>query len=104
MTIALARRDIPPAALVLAAAGMPGVLARIYAARGITSLAELDHGFSALPSPDGLRGIGAAAERLSRAIRAREKIVRSGSAVAPGERVEVELADGGFGARVEDTR
>ena len=54
---------------------MPGVLARIYAARGITSLAELDHGFSALPSPQGLRGIDAAAERLSRAIRARERIV-----------------------------
>ena len=75
VTIAMARRDIPPAALVLAAAGMSSVLARIYAARGFTSLAELDHGFSALPSPDGLRDIGAAAERLSRAICAREKIV-----------------------------
>ena len=75
MSIAFARRAIPPAALVLAAAGMPGVLARIYAARGITSLVELDHGFSALPSPDGLLGIGAAAERLTHAIRARERIV-----------------------------
>lgn len=75
MTIALSRRDIPPAALALAAAGMPAVLARIYASRGITSPTELDHGFSALPSPDGLRGIGAAAERLAKAIRARERIV-----------------------------
>jgi single-stranded-DNA-specific exonuclease len=75
VTIGIARRDIPPAAQVLAAAGMPGVLARIYAARGITSMAELDHGFSALPSPEGLRGIDAAADRLSRAIRARERIV-----------------------------
>jgi len=75
VTIALSRRDIPPAALALAAAGMPAVLARIYASRGITSPTELDHGFSALPSPDGLRGIGAAAERLAKAIRARERIV-----------------------------
>jgi len=75
LTIALSRRDIPPAALALAAAGMPAVLARIYASRGITSPTELDHGFSALPSPDGLRGIGAAAERLAKAIRARERIV-----------------------------
>ena len=75
MTIGIARRDIPPAAQLLAAAGMSGILARIYAARGITSPAELDHGFSALPSPDGLRGIAAAAQRLSRAIRAKEAIV-----------------------------
>src|SRR4029079_15271982 len=50
LTIGLSRRDIPPAALALAAAGMPAVLARIYASRGITSPTELDHGFSALPS------------------------------------------------------
>jgi exodeoxyribonuclease VII large subunit len=31
-------------------------------------------------------------------------IVRAATALAPGERVDVELADGGFGARVEDTR
>jgi exodeoxyribonuclease VII large subunit len=37
-------------------------------------------------------------------VRAREAIVRSGREVAPGERVEVELAEGGFDARVEETR
>ena len=37
-------------------------------------------------------------------VRARDEIVRAGSDVEPGERVEVELAEGGFGARVEETR
>ena len=43
-------------------------------------------------------------ERGYAIVRAQDAIVRSGGAVAPGERVEVELADGGFGARVEETR
>ena len=75
MTVEIVRRSVPAAAQALAAAGMPDVLARIYAARGITAMGELDHGFAALPSPDRMKGIDAAAERLSRAIRAREKIV-----------------------------
>jgi exodeoxyribonuclease VII large subunit len=37
-------------------------------------------------------------------VRAGDEIVRTGTEVAPGERVEVELAEGGFGARVEETR
>jgi len=75
MTIDIVRRQVPAAAQALAATGMPDVLARIYAARGILTPAELDHRFSALPKHDGLLGIDAAAERLSRAIHAREKIV-----------------------------
>jgi exodeoxyribonuclease VII large subunit len=43
-------------------------------------------------------------ERGYAIVRAGDHIVRSGPAVEPGERVEVELAEGGFGARVEDTR
>jgi exodeoxyribonuclease VII large subunit len=43
-------------------------------------------------------------ERGYAIVRAGERIVRSGRAVEAGERVEVELADGGFGARVEETR
>ena len=54
---------------------MPALLARIYAARGVTSLAELDHGFASLPRHDALKGIAAAAARLVRAIATREKIV-----------------------------
>ena len=37
-------------------------------------------------------------------VRAKEQILRSGRAVEPGERVEIELAEGGIGARVEETR
>ncbi len=37
-------------------------------------------------------------------VRTGGEIVRSGSALEEGERVDVELAEGGFGARVEETR
>ena len=43
-------------------------------------------------------------ERGYAIVRASDRIVRSGKALEAGERVEVELAEGGFGARVEDTR
>ena len=43
-------------------------------------------------------------ERGYAIVRAGGQIVRSGRAVDPGERVEVELAEGGFGARVEESR
>jgi len=43
-------------------------------------------------------------ERGYAIVRAGEEIVRAGNAVSPGQRVEVELAEGGFGARVEKTR
>jgi single-stranded-DNA-specific exonuclease len=76
VTVDIVRRAVPLAAEALAASGLSAVLARIYAARGIASpAAELDHSFAALPRQDGLKGIGAAADRLARAIAAREKIV-----------------------------
>jgi exodeoxyribonuclease VII large subunit len=43
-------------------------------------------------------------ERGYAIVRAGDEIVRAGTAVSPGQRVDVELAEGGFGARVEDTR
>ena len=43
-------------------------------------------------------------ERGYAIVRAADEIVRSGSQVAPGSRVDVELGSGGFGARVEETR
>ena len=43
-------------------------------------------------------------ERGYAIVRAMGEIVRSGDAVAPGDAVDVELAEGGFGARVEETR
>ena len=43
-------------------------------------------------------------ERGYAIVRAESEIVRAGEMVAPGDRVEVELGRGGFGARVEETR
>jgi len=63
------------ASATLEAAGLSPVLARIYAARGIGSAADLDHSLAALPNPATLRGIEAAAARLTRAIARRERIV-----------------------------
>jgi exodeoxyribonuclease VII large subunit len=37
-------------------------------------------------------------------VRTEAGIVRTAAAVAPGEHVDVELAEGGFGALVEETR
>ncbi|MGB2875620.1 MAG: exodeoxyribonuclease VII large subunit [Gaiellaceae bacterium] len=42
-------------------------------------------------------------ERGYAIVRVDGQIVRSGRAVSPGERVDVELAEGGFGARIEET-
>jgi len=37
-------------------------------------------------------------------VRTEARVVVSGGDVAPGTHVDVELAEGGFGARVEDVR
>ncbi|HET8831992.1 MAG TPA: single-stranded-DNA-specific exonuclease RecJ [Casimicrobiaceae bacterium] len=73
MTI-VRREPIAPTAP-LQAAGWPPVLARIYAARGVRDAAELDHSLAALPSFAAFANIDAAAERLARAIAARERVV-----------------------------
>ncbi|MEO8754725.1 MAG: single-stranded-DNA-specific exonuclease RecJ [Casimicrobiaceae bacterium] len=75
MTIAIVRRPVAAAAQALAESGLPPVLARIYAARGIQSAAELDHSLAALPQFGTLRGIDEAAARLARAIARRERIL-----------------------------
>jgi exodeoxyribonuclease VII large subunit len=43
-------------------------------------------------------------ERGYAIVRSRDEIVRSASTLGVGDEVDVELAEGGFGARVEDTR
>jgi exodeoxyribonuclease VII large subunit len=43
-------------------------------------------------------------ERGYAIVRSEGAIVRAGAAVEPGQKVDVELAEGGFGARVEETR
>jgi single-stranded-DNA-specific exonuclease len=75
MTITLVRREPAAVLTALLAAGVDPVLARIYAARGVASAAELDYALSRLPSYAGLKGIDDAAERLVRAIVGRERIV-----------------------------
>jgi len=71
----LVRRPVHPANETLQAAGIPAVLARIYASRGIVSMAELDHSLRALPAYAPMRGIDEAASRLCRAIAQGERIV-----------------------------
>jgi len=62
------RRSVPEGVAELRASGISDVLARIYAARGITSPAELDCDFSGLPAWEVMKGIDSAAKRLTDAI------------------------------------
>ncbi|SCK39968.1 single-stranded-DNA-specific exonuclease [Variovorax sp. HW608] len=63
-------RDIPPrSAWALEQAGVHPLLARLYAARGVLSRAELDDGLALLLPPDTLRGAREAALLLADAIR-----------------------------------
>lgn len=69
------RRVPGPATDALEAAGVPPVLARLFAARGIASASELDLALTRLPDFAGLLGVDRAAERLTRAITGRERIL-----------------------------
>ena len=71
----IVRREVPDTHRALVQAGLAPVLARIYAARGITSAAQLDHSLHALPDFTQLAHIGAAAERLAHAIAQREHVL-----------------------------
>lgn len=73
--MSIVRRVPGPAADALEAAGVPPVLARLYAARGVASSSELDLGLAGLPDFAGLLGVDRAAERLTRAITGRERIL-----------------------------
>ena len=62
-------RQIPPrAAWALEQAGVHPLLARLYAARGVTTAAELDDGLALLLPPAGLQGVQAAAVLLADAM------------------------------------
>ncbi len=62
-------RDIPPRAVwALEQAGVHPLLARLYAARGVSTMDELDEGLHRLLSPTGLLGSGPAARLLADAI------------------------------------
>ena len=71
----IVRRTVPDAAATLAAAGVHPVLARVFAARGVATRADLDTDLARLPPFASMKGIGAAAARLADAIAARERIL-----------------------------
>ena len=71
----ITRRPVPDTAALLGAAGIAPVMARVFAARGIASMADLDYGLAGLPPWQTLKGIDAAAERLADAIARRERLL-----------------------------
>jgi len=75
VTIAITRRLVPAHVAALVASGVDPVLARLLAARGIATPAEIDDTLARLPSFASLRGIDEAAERLVRAIERHERIL-----------------------------
>jgi len=77
------RRAVDPVALERLK-GLPPVVARLYAARGVGSAQEVDHGLSRLRSFDGLLGVGRAVEMLDAALRNDERILIVGDFDADG--------------------
>lgn len=68
-------RDIPPrAAWALEQAGVHPLLARLFAARGVSSKEELDDGLARLLPPAGMKGTQAAAVLLADAIEENKKL------------------------------
>jgi single-stranded-DNA-specific exonuclease len=68
-------RDVPPRAVwALEQAGVHPLLARLYAARGVTQPGELNEGLARLLPPAGLKGAAAAAALLADAIAADRRI------------------------------
>jgi single-stranded-DNA-specific exonuclease len=69
------RRAVPESAAALAAAGIGPVLARLYAARGVRTPAEIALDLAGLPSWRALKGIEAAADRLAGAVMHGERLL-----------------------------
>jgi single-stranded-DNA-specific exonuclease len=68
-------RDIPPrAAWALEQAGVHPLLARLFAARGVSTRDELDDGLARLLPPSGLKGVAEAAVLLADAIAANKRL------------------------------
>ena len=75
ITTRIAHRDVPPrTAWALEQAGVHPLLARLFAARGVKAVDELDHALAKLLPPAGLLGAAAAAELLADAIGAGSRI------------------------------
>jgi single-stranded-DNA-specific exonuclease len=71
----ITRRNVPDAAAALGVAGIAPIMARVFAARGIASTAELDNDLAGLPPWQLLKGIDKAAERLAAAIERGERLL-----------------------------
>jgi single-stranded-DNA-specific exonuclease len=72
----ITQREAPPRAVwSLEQGGIHPLLARLYAARGVRGMEELDTRASALLPPDRLKGIAAAASRLADAIAAGQRLL-----------------------------
>ncbi|MCY7305732.1 MAG: DHH family phosphoesterase, partial [Rhodoferax sp.] len=68
-------RDVPPRAVwALEQGGVHPLLARLFAARGVSALEELDNGLERLLPPSGLLGAQAAAVLLADAIAANKRL------------------------------
>jgi len=74
MTIIETRDVSPRIAFALEQAGVHPLLARLFAARGVTSAAELDDGLAMLIPPAGLRGVHEAATLLADTLAAQRRI------------------------------
>jgi single-stranded-DNA-specific exonuclease len=73
--VKIVERDAPPRSVwALEQAGVHPLLARLYAARGVSGKDELDDGLARLLPPDLLRGTGAAAVLLADAIAADRRL------------------------------
>lgn len=73
--IHITTRDVPPRTLwALEQSGLPPLLAKLYAARGVSSREELDDSLAKLLPPNGLLGIDAAAKLLADAIAKQSRI------------------------------
>lgn len=71
----ITRREAPPRVVwALEQAGVPTLLARLYAARGVRSADELDDGLALLLPPATLAGAAQASKRLADAIEGRQRI------------------------------
>src|SRR5688572_15284457 len=78
-------REVPPdAAAALVAAGVPALLAGIYAARSVTSAQNLATEFDHLAALDGMLNLRDMAVRLADAIAARKKLLIIGDYDADG--------------------
>ena len=73
--ICISTRDVPPRTLwLLTQSGLPPLLAKLYAARGVQTRDELDDSLTKLLPPSGLLGIDTAAQLLADAIAKQSRI------------------------------